>query len=110
MHADCQGPTVVRYGRVENEAATIRRQRVYRLILSYLSEHPDAEDSIDGILQWWLLQEEIRFRVQEVEAALTDLVHQGIVVERIGKDLRPRYQIDRSRYQYAIEILKGMSD
>ena len=94
---------------MEKEASTIRRQRVHRLILSYLSEHPDAEDSIDGILQWWLLQEEIRFRVQEVEAALAELVHRGIVIERIGKDLRPRYQIDRTRYHEAIEILKGMS-
>jgi hypothetical protein len=74
----------------------IRKQRVEQLILSYLSRNPTAEDTIDGILQWWLAHEEVRFRMQEIEGALAELTRRGMVIQSIGEDSRVRYRINRN--------------
>jgi hypothetical protein len=51
-----------------------------REVLAYLNEHPDAQDTLDGITQWWLLQGRSKNRV-DVEKALGELVRQGMVME-----------------------------
>ena len=70
-----------------------RKQRVEGLILTYLARNPTAEDTVDGILEWWLVHEEIRYRMQEVEAALAELTDRGIITQTIGEDSRARYRI-----------------
>lgn len=79
-----------------NKEFEIRKQRVQRLILSYLSRNPTAEDTVEGILQWWLVHEEVRFRMQEIEAALAELTREGLVVQSIGEDSRVLYRINRN--------------
>ena len=72
----------------------LRRQRVEGLILTYLARNPTAEDTADGILQWWLIHEEIRYRMQEVEAALSELTDRGVISQSVGEDLCVRYRIN----------------
>ena len=62
-------------------------------ILSYLVEHPDARDSIDGIIEWWLLEQKIKHQVNVVKEALEDLVDKGLLVEQQGKNVHTYYQI-----------------
>jgi hypothetical protein len=78
---------------VRERDVEIRKQRVEGLILTYLARNPTAEDTVDGILEWWLMNEEIRFRMQEVEAALVELTDRGIITQTIGEDSRARYRI-----------------
>ena len=71
----------------------MRKRRVEALILTYLARNPTAEDTVDGILEWWLVHEEIRYRMQEVEAALVELTDRGIITQTVGEDSRVRYRI-----------------
>jgi hypothetical protein len=73
-----------------------------------LSRNPAAEDTVDGILQWWLVHEEIRFRLHEVEAALAELTGRGIIAQRVGEDLRVRYRINPNEHQEIQTILDRM--
>lgn len=50
-----------------------------REILSYLIEHPDAKDTMEGILKWWLPDLEPKLREMEVMGALNLLVLKGWV-------------------------------
>ena len=74
-------------------------------ILAYLVEHPGAQDTVQGIVQWWLLEQEIQRRTAQVQAALAELVARGLVLERQGKDGRTRYRINRRRSAQIRELL-----
>ena len=67
-----------------------------RDILAYLSEHPKAQDTIEGILEWWLLEQDIRRSIPQVQAALAELITRRLVVEHHGTDGRVRYRVDRT--------------
>jgi len=48
-------------------------------ILRYLSCHPDARDSVEGIVSWWLPQQRRVDACVEIEAELEALVAQGVL-------------------------------
>lgn len=66
-------------------------------IISYLAGHPDAQDTLEGIMHWWLLQREVRFWTAEVRETLTKLVREGLVVEHTGPDARTHYRLNRRK-------------
>jgi hypothetical protein len=75
-------------------------------ILAYLSEHPDAQDTLQGIVEWWLLEQEIKSRISQVERALKELVSKGLVVERKGEDSQIRYRINRRKTKEISNLLQ----
>jgi hypothetical protein len=66
-------------------------------ILAYLSANPAAQDTLEGVAEWWLLEQRIKEHTAEVKAALDELVSRGLVLERTGKDKRSHYRVNRSR-------------
>ena len=80
-----------------------------REILAYLSAHPKAQDTIEGIIEWWLLEQDIRRSMPQVEAALADLISRGLVVEHHGTDGRVRYQVDRGNTDRVRDLLTKSS-
>ena len=66
-------------------------------ILAYLAAHPEAQDTMEGIVEWWLLEQEIRRSTALVNAALAELISQGLVLERRGRDGRIHYRINRHK-------------
>lgn len=50
-------------------------------IISYLLKHPEAQDSIEGITEWWLLEERITTAMTQVEAAVATLLEREFVIE-----------------------------
>ena len=63
-------------------------------VLEYLVQHPNAQDTLEGVCDWWLLERRVRRTVGEVEAALSELVAKGFLAARRGKDGRTHYQIN----------------
>ncbi len=64
---------------MKRQRGTPGKDQIAREILSYLSDHPDAADTIDGIIQWWLLETKIEFQRKLVIDALERLVRGGLV-------------------------------
>ncbi|MFY9607372.1 MAG: hypothetical protein WAU45_01995 [Blastocatellia bacterium] len=75
-------------------------------ILAYLSEHPDAQDTLQGIVEWWLLEQEIKSRISQVERALSELVVKGLVVESKKEGSQTRYRINRRKIKQIRSLLR----
>jgi hypothetical protein len=72
------------------------KDEISREILNYLADHPEASDTFDGIVQWWLLERKICQTVQNVRNALEDLVARGLLTEQSRSD-KPVYRINAAR-------------
>ena len=78
-------------------------------ILAYLAEHPEAQDTLEGIVEWWLLERQIKFQSDRVQAALSELVSQGLILEKKGPDLQKCYGINQAIYKN-IQVLLDQQD
>jgi hypothetical protein len=52
----------------------------------YLASHPQAADSLEGIRRWWLMRQRYEESAQQVQAALEQLLREGVVVKRVLSD------------------------
>jgi DNA-binding MarR family transcriptional regulator len=76
----------------------IREHReVSYYILDYLSDNPDAGDTLEGIVEWWLLTQCIKFETRTVSEAVATLVAEGLIVEQKGLDSRSIYRIKQTK-------------
>ena len=73
------------------------KAQIEREILAYLAEHRGAQDTLEGIAEWWLLEQRIVTRAAEVREALGGLVAEGLVIEREGGDGRRHFRVNRRR-------------
>lgn len=78
-------------------------------VLSYLAEHPDAQDTLEGIMEWWLLEQRIKQETQRIEEALDELVTKGLILERKSKSSQTYYRINRGKYKEIRALLKSRS-
>lgn len=66
-----------------------------RRVLAYLRCHPNAEETLEGITQWWLLKQRIQESVKQVDAALNLLVMQKHVIVRRQLDGQVYFRLNR---------------
>ena len=74
-------------------------------ILSYLTQHPDAGDTFDGIVEWWLLEQRIKFETRNVSEAVARLVAEELILEHVGPDSRVTYRVNQTREQAVRKML-----
>ena len=75
-------------------------------ILAYLVEHPEAQDTVDGIVEWWLLERQITHQITRVKEALSELVAKGWILEYRGMDSQVRYRVNQNKYKEVRELFK----
>lgn len=75
-----------------------------REILSYLLDHPDAQDTLEGIVQWWMLERSIQFHTAQIREALEELVASGLLVQDKSKKL---YQMNRKRHKEIQQLVQN---
>lgn len=74
-------------------------------ILAYLNEHGDAQDTVEGIAEWWLLRQSISRCASNVEETLDGLVEAGLILRQRAADSRVLYQLNRGRAQEVRRLL-----
>ena len=78
---------------------SLDKSQVVCEIMAYLAEKPDAQDTIEGIVDWWLMEQHIKIQTAIVEQALADLVRKGVILESRGKDQRVRYRLNKRMHR-----------
>jgi hypothetical protein len=53
-----------------------KREKISEMILSYLQRYPDAGDTLEGIMRWWIGFENIESSVQDVVDVLENLIQE----------------------------------
>ena len=56
-----------------------REEELSEKILNYFKDNPNAGDTIEGITNWWLEQEESDWTIEHVAKALDLLLQKGII-------------------------------
>ena len=62
-------------------------------ILDYLARHPDAQDTIDGILHWWVLDACVRKWAPKIAKTVAQLVEQGFLEQKRSADGNVFYRV-----------------
>ena len=75
-------------------------------ILAYLIDHPNARDTLEGIVEWWLLEQQIKFQTARVKDALSDLVARGLILEKKGSNSQIHYRINQNMFKEIQELFK----
>jgi hypothetical protein len=75
-------------------------------ILRYLTGHPDASDTFEGIVQWWLLERRIERRMTETKKGLQMLVAKGLVLETRAADSRMHYRLNPEKQKEILALVK----
>lgn len=81
--------------------------KVAQKILRYLNENPNAADTVDGILEWWLLKQSMVEERPIVERALSALLAKDLVREVHSADLRRHYQLNVDRLEECRNFLRS---
>ncbi|HVF44379.1 MAG TPA: hypothetical protein VM936_15250 [Pyrinomonadaceae bacterium] len=75
-------------------------------ILTYMLEHPDAQDTLQGITEWWLPAGDAGQNVTLVAEALAELTAEGFVIARRGEDARAHYKLNRRKLKEISDVLR----
>jgi hypothetical protein len=75
----------------------MRRSRIARAILNYLHQYPAAQDTLDGIVEWWLPQQRIRTKPAVVQRTINELAARGFVLQHRAIDSRIHYRSNRRK-------------
>lgn len=81
-----------------------------RRILRYLQANPQATDTLEGIVEWWMLQERITETMEQVSKAITWLVTNGYLLEQKVPGSKALYEINLSKHDEIVEFLRNVED
>jgi len=65
---------------VKGDLCLPNKAQIAHEILAYLAEHPDSQDTFEGIVQWWLLERKIKYQRDLVKEAISELIKNRLIV------------------------------
>jgi hypothetical protein len=86
------------------------KPQLARQVLSYLAANVEAQDTFEGIVEWWLLEQQIKSQSAEIREVLDDLAARRLVIERRAGDSRIHYRINRGKLKEVQELLAESDD
>jgi len=71
-------------------------------ILDYLARHPEAQDTLDGILHWWVLDSCVKKWAPRIAETVATLVEQGFLEEKRSSDGQTFYHVS-ANYLFTLQ-------
>lgn len=79
-------------------------------ILRYLAENPNAADTAEGILEWWLPKQSIYEERKVVERALDEMVKQNLILTIQSSDARRHYRLNTDSVEEIHRMIRDVED
>jgi predicted transcriptional regulator len=86
-----------------------RRSHVALALLDYLWKNRQAQDTLQGIAQWWLPQQQLETTKSTLKAALAELVGKKLILESKGKDAQIHYRLNPRKLRQVAAMLNEPS-
>jgi hypothetical protein len=80
-----------------NASSFERPDPMTQQLLDYWIQHPEAQSTVEAIVEWWLLEQRIQKAAEEVRPLLAELVAKEFVLERRQADGRICYRLNRDK-------------
>ena len=81
--------------------------RLANEVLGYLLRHPEAQDTVEGIAEWWLLERRVEEALTYVTKVLRELVTKDFLVASKCEDGRIYYRLNRAMEREIRAQLRG---
>ena len=91
---------------MNGDACLPDKSQIAREILTYLGKHPDAQDTLDGILKGWLPDRGSRYKSIQVQEVLKDLVLEGTIQETKTPGSYTEYRLNLNKRNRMKELLE----
>lgn len=75
-------------------------------ILIYLTDHPDSQGTLDEIVEWWLLEQEVKRQISMVKEALKELIERGYILENKRWNSKVYYRLNQKKSEEITLLLK----
>ncbi|HKC64323.1 MAG TPA: hypothetical protein VKB86_11830 [Pyrinomonadaceae bacterium] len=75
-------------------------------VLSYLIKNRDAQDTLEGIIEWWLLERKIERQTAAVKKVLDELATSKLLVEYRAGDSQTHYRVNHRKEKEILALLK----
>lgn len=75
-------------------------------ILRYLDQNPNAADTVEGILEWWLPNQSIYEEEKVVKRTLDEMVKRNLILATPSSDARRHYRLNTERIQEIRRMIK----
>jgi hypothetical protein len=90
---------------MHGDACLPDKSQIAREILTYLGKHPDAQDTLDGILKGWLPGRGDKYTPTMVQEVVKDLVLEGTILEGKTPGSQTVYRLNLAKRNRLKELL-----
>ena len=75
-------------------------------ILRYLDQNPNAADTVEGILEWWLPKQSLYEEESVVKHALDEMIKRNLILATRSSDARRHYRLNTEFIQEIRRMIK----
>jgi hypothetical protein len=68
------------------------QEEIADAIFGYLTEHPQASDTLEGIAEWWIMRHHVRVEINTLKRILRELTNSGLL-EKTGAGEKACYHL-----------------
>ena len=91
---------------VEMKPDQKEHREICQYILAYLYDNPDAGDTFEGIVEWWVLRQRLKFETRKVSEAVARLISEGLIEEHEEADSHI-YRVNRTKERIIRNMLNS---
>jgi hypothetical protein len=92
-------------GGMKGDVCLPDKSQIARELLAYLAKHPDAQATLDGIVQVWLSDRGNKYTPTMVYEVVKDLVLEGAILESKIPDSHSVYRLNLAKRNRMKELL-----